>query len=311
MEFLFGTRLKYTYLFILFTNPQLMENIENLWITCADDYRLAAQFYMPSGHHKAYPILICPATGITKSFYHAFASWLCEQGYEVMVFDFRGIGQSLHGKINQSTASIVDWGKLDIPAAMTALLHKTGAEKVILLGHSAGGQLLGINPLYDKVHQLIAIAGSTGYVKGLKGKTKVLAPVMFHLIFPLSSLVKGYGATQFIGMGENLPKNVAKQWRQFCSQPGYIINAIGKTVHHDFHDQVQCPVTSIWATDDEIATKINVKDLLRLYPHATTNMVELDPQQLGFKAIGHMLMFKKSHQALWPLIEQQIRLEAN
>ena len=39
-----------------------------------------------------------PATGITKNFYHTFAEWLNQQGYNVLSFDFRGIGQSLHGK---------------------------------------------------------------------------------------------------------------------------------------------------------------------------------------------------------------------
>ena len=283
-----------------------MEISEKIWIHCEDDYQLAAQFYPAQGSPKPYPILICPATGITQFFYHGFAQWLSEQGYAVMIFDFRGIGQSLHEPLKQSRASIIDWGTLDIPAAMRTLLNKTGAEKVILLGHSAGGQLLGINPLYHKVHQVIAVAGSTGHVKGLKGRTKILAPVMFNLIFPVSSLIKGYGATQFIGMGENLPKTVARQWREFCSQPGYVKNAIGKTAQYDFHNQIQCPITSIWASDDEIATEINVKDLLRLYPNAPTKMVELKPQQLGFKSIGHMLMFKKSHQTLWPLIQQQI-----
>ncbi len=280
---------------------------EKIWIHCEDGYQLAAQFYPAQGMSNSYPVLICPATGITQFFYYAFAQWLSEQGYAVMVFDFRGIGQSLHEPLKQSRASIVDWGTLDIPAAISTLLDKTGAAKVILLGHSAGGQLLGINPLYEKVHQVIAVAGSTGHVKGLKGKTKVLAPVMFNVIFPVSSLIKGYGATQFIGMGENLPKTVAKQWREFCSHPGYVKNAIGKTVQQDFHSQIQCPITSIWASDDEIATEINVRDLLRLYPNARTNMIELKPQQLGFKAIGHMLMFKKSHRALWPLIQQQIQ----
>ena len=287
-----------------------MENFEKLWISCADGYQLAAQFYSISKNTqtaKTYPILICPATGITKSFYHAFASWLSEQGYDVMVFDFRGIGESLHGSLHHSSASIVDWGTLDIPAAITTLLNKSGSEKVILLGHSAGGQLLGINPLYAKVHQVIAVAGSTGYIKGLKGRTKILAPVMFNFVFPISSLIKGYGATQFIGMGENLPKLVAKQWREFCSQAGYVKNAIGKTVHHDFHHQIACPVTSIWATDDEIATEINVKDLLSLYPNAKTEMIKLEPKQLGFQTIGHMLMFKKSHQSLWPIIQEQIK----
>ncbi|MEW7963660.1 alpha/beta hydrolase, partial [Acinetobacter baumannii] len=129
--------------------------------------------------------------------------------------------------LKQSTASITDWGTLDIPAAIDALLIKTKANQVILIGHSAGGQLLGVVPNYNKVAKVITVAGSTGHIKGLKGKTKVLAPVMFNLIFPISSLVKGYGATQFIGMGENLPKKVAQQWREFCSRPGYVKNAIG------------------------------------------------------------------------------------
>lgn len=285
-----------------------MNSVESFWISCKDGYQLAAQFYPVLNSDKPYPILICPATGITKNFYHAFAQWLNQQGYPVLSFDFRGIGESLHGALKDSTASINDWGIYDIPAAIEALLNRTQAEKVIIVGHSAGGQLLGIASNYHKVAKVLAIAGSTGHVKGLKGKTKVLAPVMFNIIFPVSSLVKGYGATQFIGMGENLPKNVAKQWAEFCSKPGYVMNAIGKTIFEDYHQQIQCPITSFWATDDEIATHSNVQDLLRLYPNAQTKLIELNPQQLGYKRIGHMLMFKKSHQKIWPILESELRI---
>ncbi|ENW81411.1 hypothetical protein F909_02702 [Acinetobacter sp. ANC 3929] len=285
-----------------------MKSYESFWISCKDDYQLAAQFYPAQDHTKPYPILICPATGITKNFYHAFANWLNQQGYSVLSFDFRGIGESLHGPLKDSTASINDWGIYDIPAAIETLLDRTQAEKVIIVGHSAGGQLLGITSNYNKVAKVLAIAGSTGHVKGLKGKTKILAPVMFNVIFPVSSFLKGYGATQFIGMGENLPKNVAKQWAEFCSKPGYVMNAIGKSIFEDYHQEIQCPITSFWATDDEIATQANVKDLLRLYPNAPTKLVELNPQQYGYKQIGHMSMFKKSHQKLWPVMESELKL---
>ena len=285
-----------------------MNTFESLWIECIDNYKLAAQFYPANNHSKQYPVLICPATGITKVFYHAFAEWLNQQGYAVLSFDFRGIGESLHGAIKDSTASIADWGMLDIPAAIDTLLARTQAEKVIIIGHSAGGQLLGITPNYQKVAKVLAIAGSTGHVKDLKGKTKLLAPVMFNVVFPLSSLVKGYGATQFIGMGENLPKQVAKQWAEFCSKPGYVTNTIGKTIFEDYHANIQCPITAFAATDDEIATRANVKDLLRLYPNAPTKFIELNPQQLGYKQIGHMLMFKKSHHKLWSIIERELAI---
>lgn len=258
-----------------------MNTFENLTITCADSYSLTVRFYPAKQSTHRLPILVCPATGITQGFYHHFIEWLAQQGSDVLVFDFRGIGESLHGPLRQSKASIQDWGQLDIPAAIETLLNKTGKQQVILLGHSAGGQLLGIVSNYKKVAQVIAISGSTGHVKGLKGRTKRMAPVMFKMIFPVSSLVKGYGATKFLGMGENLPKNVAKQWAEFCSKPGYVMNAIGKTIFEDYHNEIQCPITVYWSSDDEIATEANVKDLLRLYPKASTEMIELKPKDTG------------------------------
>ena len=283
-----------------------MQNYETLAITCSDHYSLSGRFYAAQGTQQALPVLICPATGITQQFYHHFASWLAEQGYAVLVFDFRGIGESLHEPLKKSKASIVQWGQLDIPAAMEVLLNKTQAKQVILLGHSAGGQLLGINPNYEKVAKVVAVAGSTGHVKDLKGRTKLLAPVMFKLIFPIARYTLGYGPTNAIGMGENLPKDVARDWAQFCSKPGYVINALGKTVQDDFHRDIRCPITAIWASDDEIATQVNVKGLLSLYPNAQTDQIKLKPQAYGHKAIGHMAMFKRSHQNIWPEIAAQL-----
>lgn len=61
-----------------------MTTFESFWISCKDGYQLAAQFYPAQNDKQQYPILICPATGITKTFYHAFAEWLNQQGYEVL-----------------------------------------------------------------------------------------------------------------------------------------------------------------------------------------------------------------------------------
>ena len=287
----------------------MTEQYKNLTITCADGYHLSARFYpAPTSDSSQYPVLLCPATGITKTFYHAFATWLNQQGYAVLSFDFRGIGESLHGALKQSEASIQDWGMLDIPAAIDTLLAQTQQQLVIVLGHSAGGQLLGIVPNYAKVAKVIAVSGSTGHVKNLKGRTKLLAPVMFKILFPLGDLIKGYGPAKMLGMGENLPKHVARQWAEFCSQPGYVNNAIGKSIFQDYHHDIRCPVTVLWSSDDEIATEANVKDLLRLYPNAPTEMHELRPQHFGHQQIGHMLMFKKSHQNIWSRLEQELRL---
>ncbi|AOA57994.1 alpha/beta hydrolase family protein [Acinetobacter larvae] len=282
-----------------------MENYQSLNISCADGYSLSARFYRRQVGHRLHPILICPATGITQNFYQKFAQWLTQQGFDVLSFDFRGIGQSLHGPLKKSSASIIDWGQLDIPAAIDCLCRLTNQQQVYLLGHSAGGQLLGVAANHAKVAQVIAVAGSTGYVKALKGRTKTLAPLMFQVIFPLSNLLKGYGATKILNMGENLPKNVAKQWAAFCSKPGYIDNACKRKQANDFHAQIHCPITVYAAIDDEIATAENVKQFLALYPNAKTDYCPLRPVDFAQQKIGHMLMFKSHYQAIWPkLIEK-------
>lgn len=281
-------------------------NVINTPITCQDGYTLQGIFYPKQQQRETLPILIAPATGILQRFYQPFAIWLTQQGYDVLTFDFRGIGDSLYGPISQSTATIQDWGIYDLPAAIDALRLKTGQDKVYLIGHSAGGQLLGLAYNHDKVEKVISVAGSSGHVKGLSGKTRFLGPLMFNVIFPISSLIKGYGATKFLGMGENLPKGVAKQWAQFCNTGGYASSAIGKTIHTHYHDEIRTPITSIYASDDTIATLTNVKDLLRTFPNTKTEIITLHPEEYGHKEIGHMLMFRPKHQNLWPVIENQL-----
>lgn len=286
-----------------------MLTFEKVKIICKDQYILSGHFY-PAKIAKTsqYPVLIAPATGIVKYFYHAFAEWLSAEGYDVLSFDFRGIGESLDGSLKHSKASIVAWGQLDLPASLDFLLEKSKADRAYIIGHSAGGQLLGIMPNHQRVAKMIAVSGSTGYVKGLSGRTKLLAPLMFKGIFPIARYTLGYAPTQCIGMGENLPKDVAQQWAIFCSRPGYIVNALGKFIseNENLHHDVNTSITVLYATDDEIATEANVKDLIRLYPHASTKMIALHPSSYRYKKIGHMLMFKKSHQKLWPVIKAQL-----
>ena len=45
---------------------------------------------------------------MTQAFYNVFAEWVVLQDYDVISFDYRGIGDSLHGPLKHSKASIQD-----------------------------------------------------------------------------------------------------------------------------------------------------------------------------------------------------------
>lgn len=279
---------------------------EMVHIFCQDDYPLTGHCFRSEQARSKLPVLVCPATGIVQQFYFKFCEWLSQQGHDVLVFDYRGIGQSLQGQVKHSKARIQDWGQLDIPAALDWLTLHTNSQQVVLLGHSAGGQLIGLMPNYQKVAKVVAVAGSTGHVKGLKGKTKWLAPILFKGYMPVNVKLYGHANTKKIGWGEDLPKGVAMQWAHWCSKPGYVANSLGTTIQTHYHDDIRCPITVIHASDDEIATLANVADLLRLYPNANTHSIYLEPKEQGFKHIGHMDMFRSSHKTLWPLLLRTI-----
>ena len=55
---------------------------------------LAATVYRPKTPVKT-AVMIAPATGIKRQFYHNFATYLAEHGFGVLTFDNEGIGESL------------------------------------------------------------------------------------------------------------------------------------------------------------------------------------------------------------------------
>lgn len=282
--------------------------MESIFIECNDGYKLAAQFFNRVGENKKpYPVLICSATGLKKGFYKFFASWLSEQGYDVLTFDYRGIGESLYVPLKKSKVRYTDWGTQDIPSAMRYLLNRTESEKVILLGHSVGGQLLGIVPdIHKLVVKAVIISSSTSYIWGLSPKAKALAFCMFNFAFPICAAVNGYCPTKMVGFGQNLPKYVGLEWAEFAKTKDYLKKAIGSSVFKDHHNDIKFPIINFFAKDDYIVSENTVNLLMELFPNSDKKIVELNPKDHGCDNIKHSLMFRKSHSKLWSVFELEM-----
>src|SRR5690554_7603838 len=66
---------------------------------------------------------------------------LSEQGFAVLAFSNRGIGDSRNDTpLAELSADLVDWGTLDLPAALDQLIALAPNLPVTLVGHSAGAQ---------------------------------------------------------------------------------------------------------------------------------------------------------------------------
>lgn len=278
-------------------------------IACADGQRLCGHYLRASGVRPGLPVLLAPATGVKQHFYLRFARWLAAQGHDVLVFDYRGIGLSLRGPLADCRATLADWGQRDLVGALAWLLARTGAPEVVLLGHSAGGQMIGLLPNHHRVARLVGVSASTGWFAGMRLAFALKARLGLLFLVPLGIRLKGYAPTSVLGLGENLPAEVGRQWGQWCAAGGYATNAVRNRPAEDFHAQVRTPVIVLHAEDDDIATPATVADLLRTLPAAQSQVLRVRPSQLGLHTLGHVDWFRQSHQAVWPLMARAVRGE--
>ena len=275
-------------------------NQSSIQVRCEDSTLLAAHLYQPMNDCLG-AVMIAPATGIKKEFYAAFASYLAEQGFGVLTFDNRGIGASRSSVLSTSDASLQCWGEKDMPAVFNILKAKFPDTKYHLIGHSAGGQLVGLMHNASELSSMFNFACSSGCLKNMKWQYRIKAHFFMNIFIPLNNALFGHVKSHLVGMGEPLPKKVARQWQQWCNGQGYVKTAFGRSVHQHLYDDLELPSTWSYAVDDDIANYDNVVDMINVFSKAKSHadIVAYNPKEYALNEIGHMKFFSRKAKPLW------------
>ena len=284
-------------------NPHNQTDIYALSIMTERNRALAATVYRPRDEVKA-AVMIAPATGIKRQFYHNFATYLAASGFGVITFDNEGIGESLSSDLTKCDASLISWGRHDMPAVLDALQDEFNDATYHLIGHSAGGQLIGLMPNYKALTSVFNVACSSGQIKNMDMPYKLKAMGFMDAFIPLTNLTLGYTPADKIGMGEPLPRGVARQWREWCNGAGYIKTAFGKSIHTHFYDEIDIPALWLGFSDDEIANSKNIDDMIRVFSKMPVEKRYFDPEEFGLNSIGHMRYFSSKTNAKAPQLWQ-------
>ena len=78
-----------------------MKPIEIIEIIAGDGTKLSGRRYVPDAAVRAV-VLMPSAMGVKQQYYEPFAAFLCEHGFAVLSFDYRGMGDSLPPQFGKS-----------------------------------------------------------------------------------------------------------------------------------------------------------------------------------------------------------------
>jgi predicted alpha/beta hydrolase len=256
----------------------------SLKITTPDKFKLSASLFEPE---------------VSNGYVVVVNSALKEHGYTVYTYDYRGIGDSKPESLRGFTASMLEWGRIDFHAVLQYVYDAHPECKVVVIGHSIGGQLFGVTSLAKKVEAVVMVAAQTPYWKNYPGiKLKLKLYWFWFLLLPSLSKLFGYFPAKKIGLFEDLPKHVALQWARWAKTPLYMFEEFPDGQRS--FEALTTRSLMISFSDDEFAPPDAVVDLIRWYPNMAWTHSEIQPQELGMRSLGHFAFFKpRFKDTLW------------
>lgn len=261
--------------------------------------RLQGTLFTPADRPPARAIMINAATGVPAAFYRAFASWLTDsQQAAVLIWDYRDFGAS--GRPYGSSASMTDWGVHDPIATRSWLRARFPGLPLWVVGHSLGALALPFQPRLHEIDRVIAVAAGPVHVSEHPWPFRARAWALWHLAGPLATGLLDHLPGRRLGLGNDLPIPVFRQWKRWCAQRGSL--PADPDLPAPESPGLTCPATLIALDDDVMIPPASVWKLAAWMPAAPTETRLLRPADHGLKTVGHIAAFAPRNRALWPMI---------
>lgn len=281
--------------------------IDQLTLVADDGYRLAATRYSAQGPLQG-NLIMAGATGVQQRFYRRFAEHASQQGFNVLTLDYRGIGESRPKSLKGFEMSYLDWGFRDLAAAVEFM--DDGRTPLFWVGHSFGGHALGLLPNHHKIAAAYCFGTGAGWAGWMPKLEALKVRLLWSCILPLIVAHKGYMAWSLLGMGDDLPLGVYKDWRRWCAHPHYFFDDPTMAPVARLYAEVRMPCIFANAVDDLWAPPVSRDAFIQGYRNAELSARDLYPETKR-QPIGHMGYFRASAMDTWNEALNWFALQSN
>ena len=192
---------------------------------------------------------------------------------------------------------MTDWAEMDLNAMLAHARDPAPHLPLLMMGHSLGGQILGITPDNAAVRASLHVTAGSGWYK-LNERMPLQVRFLWFVLMPLLLPLVGYFPGKRLRTVGDLPLHVAWQWRRWCLHPDYLLSE-GPAARAAF-DRVTAPILSYSFEDDPMINRAAVESLNGFYRNARLEHRHVAPVDIGAAAIGHFGFFsERSRATLW------------
>jgi predicted alpha/beta hydrolase len=271
--------------------------VQDTTIAARDGFALAATVFAPPVRPHGV-VLINSATAVPRKIYRGFATYLAEQGFAAVSYDYRGTGGSRPASLRGFPARMRDWAALDVAAAIDHVRMVWPKIPLAVVGHSFGGQALGLVPNNGEISRALLVAAQAGYWNLFHSPEKYRVYLMLRLIGSPTARVLGYMPGR-LGIGEDLSRDVFLEWTGWVMKRRYFFDDATLAALANF-PRYRGPMRAMCMTDDPWATAPAVDLLLSGFTGTRPERIDVRPADIGAAKIGHFGFFRGEHRdTLW------------
>ena len=249
-------------------------------------------------------VIINAATSVRCRHYSRFADYLFANGFDVITYDYRGIGESRPASLKGLQASWSDWGALDFEAMLQRAQREFAGQPVDVVGHSFGGCAAGLGASGHLIRRLLTVGAQFAYWRDYAPAHRWRMFGKWHVLMPLLTLIYGYFPGKRLGWLEDTPAGVVRDWSTPTAK--YEKRPSGRVIHASSGRLPFAAVTArtlaISLSDDPYGTIAAIERLLGYFSNASTTHLRIEPPDIGEQEVGHFAFFRSAYQAtLWPI----------
>ncbi|WP_189402353.1 alpha/beta hydrolase family protein [Arenicella chitinivorans] len=239
-------------------------------------------------------ILLLPAMGTQAIKYDALITRLAANGVHAASIDLRGHGASGIRASRGTDFSYTHLVNLDLKAALDTLRAVFPTPKIILSGHSLGGQIAALYLARHEHHDVCALnllASGTVDYRGWRGTRKV--GILFFTQFAyLISKVVGHFPGRRVGFAAREARGVMRDWA-FNARHGRYELAHDEFDYETGLARVVSPVLAINFADDSFAPVFATARLVAKFsPEVHTEYQLFSAGDLGTQQAGHFTFLR-------------------